>query len=37
MRRRFSLGDLLFLLGRLDDGFADRVFRRRDDLLARLG
>lgn len=34
MRNRFSAGDLYFLLGWLDAGFADRVMARRDELLA---
>lgn len=34
MRNRFSAGDLYFLLGWLDDGFAERVMARRDELVA---
>ncbi len=33
MRKRFSAGDLYYLLGWLDQGFADRVFARRDELV----
>jgi glycerol-1-phosphate dehydrogenase [NAD(P)+] len=34
MRNRFSAGDLYFLLGWLDEGFAERVMARRDELVA---
>ena len=34
MRKRFSAGDLYYLLGWLDRGFADRVFARRDELVS---
>jgi len=34
MRKRFSAGDLYYLLGWLDAGFGDRVFARRDELVA---
>lgn len=34
MRKRFSAGDLYYLLGWLDEGFTDRVFARRDELVA---
>jgi hypothetical protein len=34
MRKRFSAGDLCYPLGWLDQGFADRVFARRDELVA---
>lgn len=34
MRKRFSAGDLYYLLGWLDGGFADRVFARRDELVS---
>jgi glycerol-1-phosphate dehydrogenase [NAD(P)+] len=33
MRKRFSAGDLYYLLGWLNRGFADRVFARRDELV----
>jgi glycerol-1-phosphate dehydrogenase [NAD(P)+] len=33
MRKRFSAGDLYYLLGWLDQGFCDRVFARRDQLV----
>jgi hypothetical protein len=33
MRKRFSAGDLYYLLGWLDEGFGDRVFARRDELV----
>jgi hypothetical protein len=36
MRKRFSVGDLDFFLGWLDAGFTDRVFGRRDELVAAL-
>ena len=34
MRKRFSAGDLYYLLGWLDRGFADRVFAARDELVS---
>jgi glycerol-1-phosphate dehydrogenase [NAD(P)+] len=34
IRKRFSAGDLYYLLGWLDDGLTDRVFARRDELIA---
>jgi glycerol-1-phosphate dehydrogenase [NAD(P)+] len=37
MRKRFSAGDLYYLLGWLDRGFADRVFARRDELVSAAG
>jgi glycerol-1-phosphate dehydrogenase [NAD(P)+] len=36
MRKRFSAGDLYYLLGWLDQGFSDRVFARRDELLGAI-
>jgi glycerol-1-phosphate dehydrogenase [NAD(P)+] len=36
MRKRFSVGDLYFFLGWLYAGFTDRVFGRRDELVAAL-
>jgi glycerol-1-phosphate dehydrogenase [NAD(P)+] len=36
MRKRFSVGDLYCFLGWLDTGFTDRVFGRRDELVAGL-
>jgi hypothetical protein len=33
MRKRFSAGDLYYLLGWLDQGFSERVFARRDELV----
>lgn len=33
MRTRFSAGDLYYLLGWLGQGFGDRVFARRDELV----
>ncbi|MGB0091220.1 MAG: iron-containing alcohol dehydrogenase [Solirubrobacteraceae bacterium] len=37
MRKRFSAGDLYYLLGWLDQGFGDRVFARRDELVGAAG
>lgn len=34
MRKRFSAGDLYYLLGWLDEGLSDRIFARRDELIA---
>jgi glycerol-1-phosphate dehydrogenase [NAD(P)+] len=34
MRKRFSAGDLYYLLGWLDETFTERVFARRDELVA---
>jgi glycerol-1-phosphate dehydrogenase [NAD(P)+] len=34
MRKRFSVGDLYFFLGWLDARFTERVFARRDELVA---
>jgi glycerol-1-phosphate dehydrogenase [NAD(P)+] len=37
MRKRFSAGDLYYLLGWFDVGLTDRVFARRDELIAAVG
>jgi glycerol-1-phosphate dehydrogenase [NAD(P)+] len=37
MRKRFSAGDLYYLLGWLDEGFSERVFARRDELVEAAG
>ena len=37
MRKRFSAGDLYYLLGWLDRGLTERVFARRDELVGAAG
>jgi glycerol-1-phosphate dehydrogenase [NAD(P)+] len=37
MRKRFSAGDLYYLLGWLDRGLTERVFARRDELVRAAG